>query len=104
MNDPLEPIAFRESPDGVSFSVQVQPCASHSKVTGIKNGAIRLRLTSPPVDGAANAHCIDLFAALFGVRKRDVTILTGETSRQKVVKVAGITPQLLQERVAQLLA
>ena len=99
MNEPTEPISVRESADGVSFAVHVQPRASRCGVTGILNGAVKIRLTSPPVDGAANDHCIDLFAQLLKVRRRDVTIITGESSRHKIIKIAGITAEQLQRLI-----
>ena len=104
MNEPLEPMSVRESADGVSFAVHVQPRASQCGVTGIRNGAVKIRLTSPPVDGAANDQCIDLFAGLLKVRRRDVTIVTGETSRNKIVKIAGISAEHLRGVIANLLA
>jgi uncharacterized protein len=100
MNETVEPLSVKASADGVSFAVHVQPRASRSGITGILNGAVKIRLTSPPVDGAANEQCINLFAHLLKVRRRDVTIMTGESSRHKVVKVSGITPEELQELIA----
>lgn len=96
MNEPLEPIVIRESAGGVSFPVHVQPRASKCGVSGILNGAVKIRLTSPPVDGAANDQCIDLFAGLLKVRRRDITIVTGETSRHKIVRISGITADKLR--------
>ena len=93
MNEPVEPIPIRVSADGVSFAVHVQPRASHCGLTGIQNGEIKIRLTSPPVDGAANDQCIDLFAGLLKVRRRDVTIVSGETARHKIVRIEGITAE-----------
>ena len=101
MNEPLELISVRESADGVTFAVHVQPRASKCGVTGILNGAVKIRLTSPPVDGAANDHCIKLFADLLKVRRQDVAIVTGETSRHKVVKISGMSAQRLQELLAE---
>ena len=96
MNEPSDPIVIREGVDSVSFSVHVQPRASQSGVTGIRNGAVKIRLTSPPVDGAANDQCIDLFAGLLKVRRKDIMIVTGETSRHKIVKISGITAEQLR--------
>jgi uncharacterized protein len=101
VNEPEEAISVRESAEGVTFAVHVQPRASKCGVTGVLNGAIKIRLTSPPVDGAANDHCIRLFADLLKVRRQDVTIVTGETSRNKVIKILGINGQRLQELLAE---
>ena len=96
MNEPLEPIDIRESAGSISFAVHVQPRASQCGVTGTLNGAVKIRLTSPPVDGAANDQCIDLFAGLLKVRRRDITIVTGETSRHKIVRISGRTAEELR--------
>ena len=101
MNEPLELISVRESADGVTFAVHVQPRASKCGVTGIVNGAVKIRLTSPPVDGAANEQCIKLFAELLKVRRQDVVIVTGESSRHKVIRISGITARQLQEIMAE---
>jgi len=100
MNNTAEPIVVREGADGVSFAVHVQPRASQREVSGIKNGELKIRLTSPPVDGAANVQCIDFLAELLKVRRRDVTIISGETSRHKIVKIAGISAEHLQMEIA----
>jgi len=103
MSEPSEPISVRESPDGVSFPVHVQPRASRCGVTGIRNGAVKIRLTAPPVDGAANEQCIDLFAGFLKVHRRDVTIITGETSRNKIVKIAGRTAEQITTQFREVL-
>jgi len=95
-----EPIHVRETADGISFELHVQPRASRNGVTGIQEGAVRIRLTSPPVDGAANEQCVKLLAVLLGVRRRDITIVSGETSRHKTVRVAGITADRLRDVIA----
>lgn len=80
----------REGPEGVTFRVRVQPRASRSAVTGLAGNAVKVALTSPPVDGAANAACAALFAALCGVAKGRVSIVSGLKSRDKTVRVAGL--------------
>lgn len=100
MTDPPEPIDVRESGDGVSFAVHVQPRSSHCGVAGILNGAVKIRLTSPPVEGAANDQCIELFAELLKVRRRDVVIVAGGTSRHKTVRVSGMSAEQLRKSIA----
>jgi hypothetical protein len=100
MTGTFDPIHVREAADGISFALHVQPRASRNGITGIQDGAVRIRLTSPPVDGAANEQCINLLAVLLRVRRRDITIVSGETSRHKTVRVAGITADQLREMIA----
>jgi uncharacterized protein (TIGR00251 family) len=75
---------------GVRFSVHVQPRASRSEVTGVHNGALRVRLQAPPVDGAANAQLVELLAESLGVPRRAVRIVSGDAARLKVVDVEGV--------------
>ena len=79
------------SPDGAIVDVRVIPRASKSAIAGIRDHAVLVRLTAPPVDGAANAELIRLLADLLGVPRRDVEILSGERSRGKRVRISGRT-------------
>ena len=74
----------------VRFSVRVQPRASRSAIEGVHAGALKVRLTAPPVDGAANEALGELLADRLGVPKRAVVIVGGASSRTKVVEVDGV--------------
>jgi uncharacterized protein len=78
---------------GVRFDVRVQPRASRSEVAGEQEGALRVRLAAPPVNGAANDALVELLAKLLHVAKRDVRIVTGATSRRKLVEIDGVTAE-----------
>lgn len=82
---------LKESADGITVKVKVQPRASKSAIAGLIGDSLKVSLTSPPVDGAANAACTVFFADLCGVAKSKVTIVSGQKSREKIIKVAGIT-------------
>jgi hypothetical protein len=71
--------------------VHVQPRASRSAVEGLHGDALRVRLTAPPVDGAANDALIQLLAATLAVPRRRVRIVAGEASRSKVIEVEGVS-------------
>jgi uncharacterized protein (TIGR00251 family) len=79
-----------EASGGVRFGVHVQPRASRSEVSGLHGDALKVRLLSPPVDGAANAALIDLIAERLRVSRGSVRIVSGFQSRLKIVEVAGI--------------
>jgi uncharacterized protein len=81
---------LREISGGVRFAVRVQPRASRSSVEGVRDGALRVRLTAPPVDGAANEALVALLAGVLGVGRRSVRVVRGTTSRSKLVEVDGI--------------
>jgi hypothetical protein len=85
------------SGDGIVLNLHIQPRASKSEVCGVQGDALKIRLTSPPVDGAANKLCREFLADLFHVPKSAVDIVSGETSRHKRVKItSGDTARLLQ--------
>lgn len=71
------------------LTLHIQPGASRTEVAGLHGDALKVRVASPPVDGKANATLLDFLAEVFGVPRRDVTLVRGETSRAKVVRVAG---------------
>jgi uncharacterized protein len=87
------PIPIRRTDTGVVFHIRVVPRASHPGVAGVQDGALKLRLNAPPVEGRANAECIRLLAELLGVKKAQVTIIAGHTTRLKTIAVAGIEPK-----------
>jgi uncharacterized protein (TIGR00251 family) len=92
-------IPFQESDGGVSFAVKVHPRARKNAITGEFGDALKLSLTSPPVDGWANQACIEFFAKLLMVPRSSVTIASGQTSRQKVVRVAGLWAEEVRRRI-----
>ena len=83
-------IGLREEADGVSFEVRVQPRSSKTEITGVQDGALRVRLTAPPVDGAANKQCIELLSRKMKIPKRDIRIASGAGARRKRLKVFGM--------------
>jgi uncharacterized protein len=88
-------IRFTEKDDAVSFAVRVVPRASKSEIVGAHDGALKVRIASPPVDGAANAELVKVLAKAFGVSKTQVEIVAGETSKTKQVKIYGAKPEIL---------
>lgn len=85
------------------FSVQVVPRASRSEVVGEHNGALRVRLAAPPVDGAANDELVKVLAKTFKVARKAVTILSGHSGRLKQVAIDGVSISALEELLALLL-
>jgi len=81
----------------ISFDVRVVPRSSRSEIVGEHDGALKVRIASPPVDGAANAELIKLLAKKFGVSKSDVEIAGGETSKTKRIKIANLSQSRFEE-------
>jgi uncharacterized protein len=92
-------IPVRDTAAGVTFTVKVQPRARKNAITGVVGDALKLALTAPPVDGRANEACIEFFANLLDVPRSSVTIASGETSRNKVIRVAGLTADEVRRRL-----
>jgi len=77
--------------DGVIIEVKVDPRSSRNEITSAGDKIIKVKLTAPPVGGAANALLIELLAETFGIRKSDVIIMKGDSSRHKLIKLRGVT-------------
>ncbi|MBI3049444.1 MAG: DUF167 domain-containing protein [Acidobacteria bacterium] len=75
----------------ILLDVRVVPRSARAGVAGLRDGALLVRLHAPPVEGAANAELIELIAETLGVPRRQVTIVAGERSRLKRVRVDGVT-------------
>ena len=82
---------IEEIQGGVRLHLFIQPKASKNEVVGPHNGEIKIKITSPPVDGEANSGLIEYLSKLFKIPKRDITLAKGETNRHKVVDLSGIT-------------
>src|SRR5690242_15200336 len=82
--------AIESMSGGVSIRVHVAPRASANRVLGMHDGALKVALTAPPVEGAANKALVEFLAKRLGVPKSAVELMSGETSRRKVVRVLGI--------------
>jgi uncharacterized protein (TIGR00251 family) len=92
-------IPVHDSPSGATFAIKVHPRARKNAITGELGDALKLSLTAPPVEGKANAACIKFFANLLKVPRSSVTIAAGQTSRNKLIAVAGLTAQQLRDRL-----
>ena len=76
---------------GVRLTVRVQPRASSNEIAGVHGDALKVRLSAPPVDGAANESLVNFLAGAFGIPSRDITIVAGSNSRSKIVELTGVT-------------
>ncbi|HET6490554.1 MAG TPA: DUF167 domain-containing protein [Syntrophales bacterium] len=97
-------IEMKEKAGGVQFAVRVIPGASKNEVAGIQEGALKIKLTAPPVEGKANKACVDFLARLLGMRRSALAIVSGGKSRKKTVTVDGIGRSELELRLKDILA
>jgi hypothetical protein len=92
-------VEVQESPAGVTFQVKVQPRAKRNAVVGQLGDALKVALTAPPVDNRANEACIEFFADLLQLPRSSITIVSGQGSRNKVIRVTGISVEELRNRL-----
>lgn len=94
-------VPINETVQGVTFAVKVHPRARKNAITGVIGDALKLALTAPPVEGRANRAVIEFFAELFEIPRSSVTIASGETSRNKLVRIAGLTKAAITTRLSE---
>jgi len=92
-------LKIREVENYVTFSVRVQPRSSKNEICGIYGDAMKIKLTSPPVEGEANEGLIKFLSDILKISKGQIEIISGHKSRTKSIKIIGVT----KEKVADLL-
>ena len=88
-------LQIKEGKDGCTFLVRIQPRSSRDQVTGLHGDALKIRLTAPPVEGKANQALQKFLAKQLDTSPTNIDILTGHTSRQKRVRVVGISADVI---------
>ena len=84
---------------GVEINLQVLPRSSQSKIVGLYNDAVKIKLNKPPVDGQANAECLRVVAKYFGVSKTQVSVLRGISSHQKTILIKGVSVSAVTQKL-----
>jgi uncharacterized protein (TIGR00251 family) len=84
-------IPYKKTKNGILIEVKVEPRSSRRQITGIMDETIlKVKLTAPPVDGSANEQLIALIAEVTGVKKSQIRIIRGLSSKRKLVEISGI--------------
>ena len=91
---------LKATADGVEITLYVQPGAKKSEVAGEHDGALKLRINAPPVEGKANAAVIAFVAERCGVAKNRVALVAGELNRHKRVAVQGVSQGFVQKQLS----
>jgi uncharacterized protein (TIGR00251 family) len=89
----------RDMSEGAVFSVKVHPRAKKDAIIGEIADALKLALTAPPVEGRANEACIEFLAKLLKVPRSSISIAAGQNSRNKVIRVAGLSAEEVRNRL-----
>jgi len=98
---PFRDLALTEHADGVIIPVRAAPRSRRNALDGVVEGALRLCLAAPPVEGAANKALLAFLAEILGVPKRDLAITTGEHGRRKLVCVRGLSDEGVRRRLSE---
>lgn len=93
-------VPIREGVSDVTFAVRIHPRAKKNAITGVLGDALKVSLTTPPVEGRANDACIEFLAKFLSVPRSSVTIASGETSRNKVIRIVGLPVEEVARRIA----
>jgi len=84
---------------GLKVRIHVQPRAKRNEIAGVYNGALKIRVTASPVDGAANRAVVEYLAGRLGISKSKLAILSGARSRDKNLRVHGMSPEEFQKQL-----
>lgn len=94
MNKSNNSLKITKQPDGVKFGVKVVPNSSKCEISGIIDESLKIKLDVPPVEGKANEKCIKFLSKLLDVPKTSISIVSGETSKNKILFIKGDAEEL----------
>jgi uncharacterized protein (TIGR00251 family) len=92
-------IPVKDTPSGAAFSVRLHPRARKNAITGTLGDALKISLTAPPIEGRANEACIEFLADLLELPRSSITIAAGQTSRNKLIRIAGVSAADVEARL-----
>lgn len=93
-------IRIQQSGDSVTFAVKVHPKARRERISGMLGDALKLEITAPPIKGKANEACIGFFTDFLKVPHSSVTIAAGLSSRNKVIRITGLSAATVERAFA----
>jgi len=91
---------IKETKNGVVLRIHVVPKSAKSEISGIQDDALKLKITAPPAEGQANEACKRFLSDILGVRKNQVTIISGHKSRKKTIAIEGIGKKEIEDIIA----
>ena len=92
-------LLIRETKNGLSFDIFVNPHASRAQIAGIADGMLKVKVTAPPVEGAANDACIELLSKKLRLRKSLLKISAGAKGRKKTILVNDVSRKELEQKL-----
>jgi uncharacterized protein (TIGR00251 family) len=97
-------LKISDTPTGATFSVRLHPRAKKNAITGTLGDALKISLTAPPVEGRANEACIEFLAGLLKLPRSSITIAAGQTSRNKLIRISGVSAAEAEARLRRIVA
>ncbi len=92
-------LIIRETKNGMCFDIHVNPHASRMEIAGLQDGALKVKVTAPPVEGAANDACLLLLSKKLRLKKSQLEITAGAKGRHKTILVSDIDKAKLEEKI-----
>ncbi|HTR40156.1 MAG TPA: DUF167 domain-containing protein [Pseudomonadales bacterium] len=92
------PAFLHAQPDGVLLSIKIQPRAAKNHIAGAHGNELKIQVTAPPVDSAANEALVELLAVILGCGRNRIEIIRGHKSRHKTVKLHGFAPEEILQK------
>ena len=92
-------ISIRDTPSGATFAVKLHPRAKKNAITGTLGDALKISLTAPPLEGRANLACIEFLADVLKLPRSSITIAAGQTSRNKLIRISGVSAADVEARL-----
>ncbi|MBN2242026.1 MAG: DUF167 domain-containing protein [Acidobacteria bacterium] len=92
-------LQIRRSSLGLELRLRVQPRAGRTEIAGVHNGALKLKVTAPPVEDAANRAVIEYLAGRLGISRSKLSILSGAKSRDKVLRIQSLSLEELRKKL-----
>lgn len=97
-------LSIKESPDGIIFKAFIQPRSSKNVIAGLHGDALKIRITAPPVNDAANKMCVKFLSKTLRIPKSSIEIISGHTSRTKQILLHHKNAKVSKKRLKQLIS
>jgi hypothetical protein len=95
-------LRIRETEKGAVLEIRVLPRSSRCEIAGVQDGALKIKLTAPPVEGKANKECVRFISDLLKIKKSAVSIIAGEKSKNKTILISGIKAKDVEKAICTL--
>ena len=92
-------VPINDTASGATFAVRLHPRAKKNAITGTLGDALKISLTAPPLEGRANQACIEFLADVLKLPRSSITIAAGQTSRNKLIRISGVSAAGLEARL-----